>query len=167
MSIINNEIDVETVSGVTNTNHRFVYDGYLCIQRLNGAANNSIDLVFGWDPSEAVATKPLWMQKPTGSYNFFCFHDGNKNVSNLVSYQTARGVPAHYEYAPFGELTVSTTNTAFTAFNVAKTNPYRFSSEYDDGNQTLIRTSTGDWSVTYNVENRPVSWTCISTLSLI
>ena len=30
----------------------------------------------------------------------------------------------------------------------------------DDGNQTLIKTATGIWSVTYNGENRPVFWTC-------
>ena len=29
----------------------------------------------------------------------------------------------------------------------------------DDGNQTLIQTSTGVWSVQYNGENRPVLWT--------
>ena len=79
-----------------------------------------------------VATRPLWMQRVSGSYNFFYFHDGNKNVSDLVSYQSARGVPAHYEYAPFGAVTAATTNTAFTAFNAASTNPYRFSSEYAD-----------------------------------
>ena len=34
-----------------------------------------------------------------------------------------------------------------------------FSPEFDlDGNQTLIRTSTGTWRVTYNGENRPVAW---------
>ena len=33
----------------------------------------------------------------------------------------------------------------------------------DDGNQTLIKTSTGIWSVAYNGENRPFSWTCGST----
>ncbi len=27
-----------------------------------------------------------------------------------------------------------------------------------DGNQTLIKTSTGIWPVTYNAENRPVRW---------
>ena len=27
-----------------------------------------------------------------------------------------------------------------------------------NGNQTLIQTSTGIWSVTYNAENRPVRW---------
>ena len=34
-----------------------------------------------------------------------------------------------------------------------------FMPKYDaDGNQTLIKTSTGIWSVTYNAENRPVRW---------
>ena len=28
----------------------------------------------------------------------------------------------------------------------------------DDGNRTLIKTSTGIWSLTYNGENRPVRW---------
>ncbi|MGN0855285.1 MAG: RHS repeat-associated core domain-containing protein [Kiritimatiellia bacterium] len=28
-----------------------------------------------------------------------------------------------------------------------------------DGNQTLVKTSTGTWSVEYNAENRPVRWT--------
>ena len=85
-----------------------------------------------------VATRPLWMQRVSASYNFFYFHDGNKNVSDLVSYQSARGVPAHYEYAPFGAVTAATTNTAFTAFNVAETNPYRFSSEYADDALGLV-----------------------------
>lgn len=129
---------VETVNGSTNTHHRFVYDGYLCVQCLNGAANNAVELAFGWDPTESVATRPLWIQRVSGTYNFFYFHDGNKNVSDLVSYQTARGVPAHYEYAPFGAVTAATTNTAFTAFNVADTNPYRFSSEYADDALGLV-----------------------------
>ncbi|MBQ3748883.1 MAG: RHS repeat-associated core domain-containing protein [Kiritimatiellae bacterium] len=129
---------IETINSVTNAHHRFVYDGYLCIQRLDGAANNAVDLAFGWDPTEPIATRPLWMQRVSGTYNIFYFHDGNKNVSDLVSYQSARGVPAHYEYAPFGAVTAATTNTAFTAFNVAETNPYRFSSEYADDTLGLV-----------------------------
>ena len=30
----------------------------------------------------------------------------------------------------------------------------------DDGNQTLIKTAAGIWSVTYNGENRPTLWSC-------
>ena len=33
----------------------------------------------------------------------------------------------------------------------------------DDGNQTLIQTSTGIWSVTYNGENRPIQWALVNS----
>ena len=34
-----------------------------------------------------------------------------------------------------------------------------FAPQYDaDGNQTLIKTETGIWSVVYNAENRPIRW---------
>ena len=153
---------VETVSGVINTHHRFVYDGYLCIQRLNGAANNAIDLVFGWDPSEPVATRPLILQK-YGQYNLFYTHDmrprrrrrvarrsvataprsgrkrpRNKNVSELVFFQQANGIAAHYEYAPFGAVTAASRSTPVTAYDFREYNPFRFSSEYADITFNLI-----------------------------
>lgn len=92
---------IETTSSVTNAHHKFVYDGYLQLQRLNGS-DNSVDLSFEWDPTEPVATRPLFMQQrnPVGDpSNYFFTHDGNKNVSDVVSYQRARGVVAHYDYA--------------------------------------------------------------------
>ena len=122
---------IETVSGETNTHHRFVYDGYLCIQRLNALSNNAIDLVFGWDPSEQVATRPLILQK-YGQYNLFYTHDGNKNVSELVFFQQANGIAAHYEYAPFGAVTAAGRSTPVTAYDFREYNPFRFSSEYAD-----------------------------------
>ena len=128
---------IETVAGTTKTHHRFVYDGYLCIQRLSGAANNSIDLVFGWDPSEPVATRPLVMQK-YGKYNLFYTHDGNKNVSELVFFQQANGIAAHYEYAPFGAVTATSRSTPVTAYDFREYNPFRFSSEYTDDTLNLV-----------------------------
>ena len=128
---------VETLSGVTNTHHRFVYDGYLCIQRLNAASNNSIDLVFGWDPSEPVATRPLVLQK-YGQYNLFYTHDDNKNVSELVFFQQANGIAAHYEYAPFGAVTATSRRTPVTAYDFSEYNPFRFSSEYADDKLKLV-----------------------------
>jgi len=122
---------VETVSGVINLHHRFVYDGYLCIQRLNAASNNAIDLVFGWDPSEPVATRPLVLQK-YGQYNMFYTHDGNKNVSELVFFQQANGIAAHYEYAPFGAITATCRSTPVTSYDFCEYNPFRFSSETSD-----------------------------------
>ena len=122
---------VETVSVVTNAHHRFVYDGYVCTQRLNALANNAIDLVFGWDPSEPVATRPLVLQK-YWQYNIFYTHDGNKNVSELVFFQQANGIAAHYEYAPFGAVTDASRNTPVTAYDFREYNSFRFSSEYAD-----------------------------------
>jgi len=128
---------IETVSGVTNIHHRFVYDGYLCIQRLNGANNNSIDLVFGWDPSESIATRPLVLQK-YGQYSMFYTHDGNKNVSDLVFFQQANGIAAHYEYAPFGAVTAASRSTPVTAYDFREYNPFSFSSEYADNSLGLV-----------------------------
>ena len=119
------------VTVATNAHHRFVYDGYLCIQRLNAASNNAIDLAFGWDPSEPVATRPMIMQK-YGEYTLFYTHDGNKNVSDLVFFQRANGIAAHYEYAPFGAVTATSSSTPVTAYDFRTLNPYRFSSEYHD-----------------------------------
>ena len=55
---------------------------------------------------------------------FLYFHDGNKNISELIDADSAT-LAAHYEYAPFGAVTVAT--GPFAAVN-----PYRFSSEYHD-----------------------------------
>ena len=128
---------IETVSGITNAHHRFVYDGYLCVQRLNALSGNAIDLAFAWDPTEPVATRPITMQRQ-GGWNFFYTHDGNKNVSDVVSFQQARGIAAHYEYAPFGAVTAATRNTNITAFDVRFLNPFRFSSEYADDALGLV-----------------------------
>ncbi|MBP5227159.1 MAG: RHS repeat-associated core domain-containing protein, partial [Kiritimatiellae bacterium] len=80
-----------------------------------------------WDPSEPVATRPLvWLH---GGNTYSYTHDGNKNVSELVD---AHGtVTAHYEYAPFGDVTVS-------AGNLASSTPFRFSSEYADDALGLV-----------------------------
>ena len=128
---------IETVDNATNTHHRFVYDGYLCIQRLNAAANNAIDLIFAWDPAEPVATRPLMIEKP-GVCTLHVMHDGNKNVSDLVFFNGGSGVAAHYEYAPFGALTVSTRNSTSTAYDFRTYNPFRFSSEYADDALGLV-----------------------------
>lgn len=174
---------IETVGGVTNTHHRFVYDGYVCIQRLNAAANNSIDLVFGWDPSEPVATRPLVLQK-YGQYNLFYTHDGNKNVSELVFFQQANGIAAHYEYAPFGAVTATSRNTPVTAYDFREYNPFRFSSEYINDVLGLVYYNyrhyeqvmgrwlskdpigvVGGWNMYAYVANRPMSIADILGLS--
>ena len=58
--------------------------------------------------------------------------------------------------------------TAITDVAAAPTPSQTFNPQFDDdGNQTLIKTATGIWSVTYNGENRPILWENVSTNSPI
>ena len=119
---------------VTKNAQRFVYDGYLQIANFEHQTSNIKLQTFTWDPSEPVATRPLvWNSSTFQPFNFstsYYTHDGNKNVSEVVASDST--LAAHYEFAPFGAVVAATTNTSFTAFNVAAMNPYRFSSEYAD-----------------------------------
>ncbi len=99
------------------------------------------------------------------------------NVRNELTSATKTGGPASpeyaYQYDDIGNRITSTditTNRTYTAnslnqYSAIMTSdsglqPSSFTPQYDDdGNQTLIRTSTGVWSVQYNGENRPVLWT--------
>ncbi len=109
--------------GQTKEYAKFVYDGYLCVQQLDGVTG-TVEQEFVWDPTETIATRPLKWHLPPQDRTFFYFHDGNKNVSDVVD--TSDGsLAAHYEYAPFGAVTAATGP-------LATINPFRFSSEYHD-----------------------------------
>lgn len=112
--------DDSTIS--TNKHQRFVYDNYLCVERLDASNTNAVIDVFVWDPTEPVATRPLQWQ--TSSDTYLYFHDGNKNVTDVVSVSAAADI-AHYDYSSFGEM-VSSVSTDL--------NPWMFSSEYCDRN---------------------------------
>ncbi|MGN0854266.1 MAG: RHS repeat domain-containing protein [Kiritimatiellia bacterium] len=109
-----------------------------------------------------VAARPMVMQR-TGNWNLFYTHDmrprrrrrvargsvateprsgrkrpRNKNVSELVYYQRARGVAAHYEYAPFGAVTVQTRGDGWGTLDFSSLNPFRFSSEFADDALGLV-----------------------------
>ncbi len=89
------------------------------------------------DRAWPVATRPMIMQK-YGEYTLFYTHDGNKNVSDLVFFQRANGIAAHYEYAPFGAVTATSSSTPVTAYDFRTLNPYRFSSEWHDDTLGLV-----------------------------
>ena len=105
---------------VTKNNQRFVYNGYLQIADSNGNA-------YIWDPTEPIATRPLVWQH--GDSVLYYAHDGNKNVSEVVSDENE--ISAHYEYAPFGAVTLAMGEYTFS-------NPWRFSSEYADDSLVLV-----------------------------
>ena len=112
---------------VTKNNQRFVYDGYLQIANFEHQTSNIKLQTFIWDPTEPVATRPLvWNSSTFQPFNLstsYYTHDGNKNVSEVVT--ADGGVGAHYEYTPFGALIVESSASSTV-------NPWRFSSEYSD-----------------------------------
>jgi len=82
-----------------------------------------------------------------------------------------------YSYDDIGNRLTSLdlgTNRTYTANNlnqytlVGRGDPTAPEEEFlpqfdDDGNQTLVKTATGIWSVIYNGENRPTLWSCIQS----
>ena len=124
----------EAANETTNRCYRFMYDGYRIIQRLNGSANNVFNIALGWDPTEMVALRPLIMQTHGGG-KFLYAHDGNKNVSELVSCQRDNCIVAHYEYTPFGMVS----ETSSSVQQIAEINPFQWSSEYVDVRLGLVR----------------------------
>ena len=111
-------VEMRTQSADSDLLQRFAYDNYLCIQQLRGT-DNTLFHSYVWDPTEPIATRPLIFLPASDDVACY-FHDGNKNVSDLVSLS---GDVVHYDYTPFGTCTTNDTMG----------NPIRFSSEmYDD-----------------------------------
>ena len=112
----------------TKDGQRFFYDGYLQVANERTVSNAVVRQSFVWDPTEPVATRPLaWFgsNAPPRLYT----HDGNKNVSEVVAAASGTNatveVVAHYDYAAFGAVIAQ-------KGGCAETNPWRFSSEYED-----------------------------------
>ncbi len=125
-------VEMRTVKDGEETLQRFVYDNYLCVQRLNAANDNAVRTEFVWDPTEPIATRPLVMRAKNWGLNLFYTHDGNKNVSEVFYHALQDGIAAHYDYAPFGAVTRTSRATRVTNRDLIAENPFRFSSEYYD-----------------------------------
>ena len=118
-----------TANGSTNRHNHFTYDNYLQIANCNLQLATGNSQLFVWDPTEPVATRPLAFYQPSAPPMLYAI-DGNKNVSELVSSDDG-AISAHYEYAPFGEVILSSGDLAIE-------NPFRFSSEYVDDTLGLM-----------------------------
>ena len=114
---------------VTKDDQRFFYNGYLQIANHHSSTSTSTSHFnyYIWDPTEPVATRPLAWKR--GTSVAYYTHDGNKNVSEVTA--SNNDVSAHYEYAPFGALTVSRGESAAA-------NPWRFSSEYAEDETATV-----------------------------
>ena len=116
-------------NGMTNSLKHFTYDNYLQIANCNlQLATGNLQL-FVWDPTEPVATRPLVFYQPNAPPQLYA-HDGNKNISELISADDG-AISAHYEYASFGEVILSSGDLALA-------NSFRFSSEYADNTLSLV-----------------------------
>ena len=128
----------ESEGDAVTKEERFVYDGYLCVQRLDAMQENAVWTEFVWDPTEPVATRPLAMRAKNWGLNLFYSHDGNKNVSEVFYHAPQNGIAAHYDYAPFGAVTRTSSATRVTNRDLISENPFRFSSEYHDDPLSLV-----------------------------
>ena len=80
---------------------------------------------------------------------------------NGVSYGYAYDSIGNREFAVEDEDTSVYSTNALNQYTVINRNyEYLFGPEYDaDGNQTRVETSTGEWAISYNAENRPTDFT--------
>ena len=128
----------ETQDDQVATHFRFVYDNFLCVQRLDADNGNAVRTEFVWDPTEPIATRPLVMHAKNWDLNLFYTHDGNKNVSEVFYHALQNGIAAHYDYAPFGAVSRTSRATRVTNRDLISENPFRFSSEYHDDSLALV-----------------------------
>ena len=139
-------IEMRTVKDGEETLQRFIYDNYLCSQQLRGI-DNALFQSYVWDPTEPIATRPLVFLPASGEIAYY-FHDGNKNVTDLVSLS---GDVAHYDYAPFGDrISLGTSENVIC-----------FSSEFYDNTLRLVYynyryydTGSGRWLAYDKLEER-------------
>ena len=96
----------------------------------------------------------------------YCYNTRSELTNALASVDY--GYRYSYHYDDIGNRIWSLENTNFVEYAANNLNQYTkisnsqaltFNSQFDpDGNQTLIITETGTWTVNYNGENRPVYW---------
>ena len=145
------------------SDERFVYDGWNCLAILNSSFSLLHSFTWGLDLSGSMQGAGgvgglLWLSQPstTNSQQFAAF-DGNGNVAVLVC-ATNGAVTANYEYGPFGEVIRATGS-------MAKANPFRFSTKYQDDESDLLyygyryySPATGRWLSRDPLEDQYVRW---------
>jgi RHS repeat-associated protein len=116
---------------------KFVYDGWNLLAELN-ATNNAVIRSFMWGSDLSGTSQGaggvggLLKVAYSGAQTTNCFvaFDGNGNVAALTD-AGGTSILAQYEYGPFGEVIRATGP-------MAKANPFRFSTKYQDGESGLL-----------------------------
>ncbi len=130
--------------------NKYAYDGWNCVATMSPSFTLSNSFLWGSDLSGSLqgagGVGGLLKVACYGATttNAFVAYDGNGNVSALIS--SANGATVgNYEYGPFGEL-------IRCSGSMAKLNPCRFSTKFDDDETDLLyfgmrylSTSRGGW----------------------
>ena len=112
-----------------DTHLKFVYNGYLQIEELNGANSNAILKKRVWSPALQGLGSEKYLSETQGGTTYYALGDANKNVTEYLD--ASGNIKAHYEFSPFGKV-VTATGTMSGDFN------YRFSSEHLDIETGLV-----------------------------
>ena len=94
------------------------------------------------------------------------------NTRSELTTATVNGSNYAYDYDNIGNRETATESEITTTYTANELNQYTaigdFTPTFDaDGNQTLVKTSTGTWLVTYDAENRPVSFTNVESSTVV
>ena len=119
-------VEMRTVKDGAETLQRFVYDNYLCVQQLRGPDNSFL---------------------PASGEIAYYFHDGNKNVVDLVALSKNN---IHYRYTPFG-IVSRQINFVSHYCKTLKENPFAYASEYYNASLDLIHYNYRDYDFTNGV----------------
>lgn len=138
------------VLGSSPNDLRFLYDGWNLLAELSSGSTLARSYLWGLDLSGSMqgagGIGGLLELSYYGTTRTNCFaaFDGNGDVAALVNAANGTSL-AQYEYGPFGEVLRATGA-------MAKTNPFRFSTKYQDDESDLLyygyryyNASTGRW----------------------
>ena len=131
--------------------NNFLYDGWNLVVELTPGNALIRNYLWGNDLSGSLqgaggvgGLLEFTCSNGTGNTNCFSAFDGNGNIAGLINSADGK-VLADYEYGPFGEV-IRTTGP------MAKANPMRFSTKYQDDESDLVyygyryyKPSTGTW----------------------
>jgi RHS repeat-associated protein len=150
---------IVTTNGVAFTTNTFIYDGWNLVAEVGASGSLVRAYTWGTDLSGSqqgaggVGGLLEVSYHGTSTTNAFVAYDGNGNVTALVNVLDGT-LLANYDYGPFGEVIRATGP-------MAKVNPFRFSTKYQDDESDLLyyghryyKPTTGTWLNRDPIEER-------------
>jgi RHS repeat-associated protein len=111
-----------------DSHRRFVYDGFLQIEKLDGADSNALLVTRAWTGVEGYDRLIAETHVSTGN-TYYVMTDANKNLTEYLT--NAGAVAGHYEYSPFGQITQ-------VSGGLSDQFDFRFSSEFFEQDTGLV-----------------------------